>query len=470
MSVEQARAQHSSTRANARNQPWELASDFDVVLSQVLAQDGDSAREFRARAKSGEPVGDVQSTVLEVIEILWSGIYPGRHLEWKDWAPIVRNDIGGTQYNGSQMSDGERAALYLLAKVLLIEEGSILVIDEPETHFHSLLAIRLWDALEASRPDLRFVYVTHDLVFSLSREPTTYLLSDPIVGLTVLDLKSDLPADVRRELLGAASFSYYASRVVFCEGEAHSLDRQLLTAWFKSRDTVVVPVGSCDAVRECVRAFRTGLVSGVQPIGIIDRDFRPNAFFDALDDDVVALPVHEVEGLLCLPAVRDPVAAHLGQPAADRTTALVESISDVDIRRVALERTKLLLLNGSENVVNSKPASWSELDLQAHVGLIGQNLRSLPDPAVVFSEELARARTVIESRDPARILETFPAKPILARVSSELGTNAQALKTLVCAALETEDAASPLFTLGQQLEQVFKSIGLPDREVGDRAR
>jgi hypothetical protein len=466
--VQQARDQHTNTRANARNQPWELASDFDVALSQVLAQDGDSAREFRARTKAGESITALPPTALEIIETLWSRVYPGRRLDWKDWAPVVHNDIGGAEYTASQMSDGERAALYLLAKVLLIEEGTILVIDEPETHFHSLLAIRLWDALEASRTDLRFVYVTHDLVFSLSRDPTTYLLSEPVAGLTLLDLDQDLPADVRRELLGAASFSYYASRVVFCEGEAHSLDRQLLSEWFRSRDTVVVPVGSCDAVRECVRAFKSGLVSGVEPIGIIDRDFRPDVFFASLDEEITALPVHEIEGLLCLPAVRDSIATYLGQEPTDRAALLVESISDSDIRRVAFERTKLLMLNGAAMAITSKPSSWSEEDLRNHVAAI--DLGSLPNPSKVFEAELSSAREVVESRDPERILRTFPAKPLLTRVAAELGTNPETLRTLVSSALGSEDDASTLFALGQELENIFRNLGLPDRAVLERVR
>jgi hypothetical protein len=45
---------HEGHRQQARNSPWELTSDFDFMLAQILAEDGDSARTYRARVKAGE--------------------------------------------------------------------------------------------------------------------------------------------------------------------------------------------------------------------------------------------------------------------------------------------------------------------------------------------------------------------------------------------------------------------------------
>ena len=111
----------------------------------------------------------------------------------------------------------------------------------PETHLHSLLAVRVWNALEIARPDMRFVYVTHDLTFALSRRDARFVLASPTAGLRSIDLEPTLPADVTEALLGSASLSFYASRVVFCEGELTSLDYRLYGAWFRGPDTVVRP-------------------------------------------------------------------------------------------------------------------------------------------------------------------------------------------------------------------------------------
>lgn len=89
MSQLQARQNHESVKNSARSQPWEIASDFDFILSQLLAEDGDAARAFRHRSKEGESVEDIPPTALEIAENLWRDIFPGRRLEWKDWSPSL---------------------------------------------------------------------------------------------------------------------------------------------------------------------------------------------------------------------------------------------------------------------------------------------------------------------------------------------------------------------------------------------
>ena len=81
MSQLQARQQHDSMRNNARNQPWEIASDFDFILSQLLAEDGDAAREYRQLSKNGQSLLEIPRTALEIVQELWSDIFPGRELE-----------------------------------------------------------------------------------------------------------------------------------------------------------------------------------------------------------------------------------------------------------------------------------------------------------------------------------------------------------------------------------------------------
>lgn len=102
-------------------------------------------------------------------------------------------------------------------------------------------------------------------------------------------------------------------------------------------------------------------------------------------------------------------------------------------------RAKLLMLNGAATSITSKPSSWSEDDLRDHVASI--DLGSLPDPSQVFETELSRARQVVGSRDPERILATFPAKPLLGRVANELVISPDALGTLACSALGSEAPA-----------------------------
>jgi len=471
MSQLQARQNHDGHRNQARSSPWEITSDFDFMVAQILAEDGDAARAYRARSKAGESVEDIELTPLEAIEHLWGEVFPGRSLEWKDWAPVVANERNEVlTYSANQMSDGERAALYLAAKVMLAPAGCVLVVDEPETHFHSLLAIALWDALEAQRPDMRFVYVTHDLNFAMSRQDATFLLANGVGGLDVVSLQEDLPTELKKSILGAASFSYYASRVAFCEGEAHSLDTKLLTAWFKGRDTVLSAVGSCDAVRACVDALAsTRLIDNLDAVGVMDRDYRPDKYYAGLGDAHVILPVHEIEGLICLPSVYESLAEHLGRDAPSVLDLVSPLLDEALMLRVTHDRWKAAMLGGLEDKVTAKPPKpFTEDILRDHVAqsLAHQDLAA--EASSAFETVLADVRADAASGDIGRILKTFPSKQLAGAVASQLGQSVGQCFELMSRALLASDDG-PLAPLGERLEVALSRLGLPSRSAELRA-
>src|SRR5712691_11453794 len=53
MGYDTARDNFASQRAQAKNSHWDLASDFDVLLSQLLAQDAMSAIEYTRKIRLG---------------------------------------------------------------------------------------------------------------------------------------------------------------------------------------------------------------------------------------------------------------------------------------------------------------------------------------------------------------------------------------------------------------------------------
>ncbi len=56
----------------------------------------------------------------------------------------------------------------------------LLIVDELETQLHTLLASLLWTAFQHDRSDIRFLYLTHDLSFALSRTNAEFVLASPI--------------------------------------------------------------------------------------------------------------------------------------------------------------------------------------------------------------------------------------------------------------------------------------------------
>jgi AAA domain, putative AbiEii toxin, Type IV TA system len=426
MGYDAARNNFTSQRAQTRQTHWELASDFDMLLSHLLAQDAMSAIEYTHKVRLDQRiVGLPPLTPLNRIEDIWREVFPGRELLWRDWKPLVRSVTSGSsiEYSGNQMSDGEKAALYLAGRVISAEPG-IIVIDEPETHLHLLLAIRLWNTLEKIRPDLRFVYVTHDLPFALSRQNPRFVLASPTAGLRALDFDDDLPNDVAEALLGAASLSFYASRVIFCEGEESSIDAKLYNAWFSTRDTVVRSVGSCQMVLRCVEALRTSkIASSLTPEGIIDRDFHPVQFLEALPIGIYALKVHEVESLLCLPDIVAAVAKHLGRSFSREQylQLLADNVIDSERHKVVIERWKRRLepnLIGLVSTISARPKSLDDIvkDIPAIFDHTGWSF----SPEKMLEEEKQRVESASPISSVDEFLALLPGKKFIAAVAKML--------------------------------------------------
>jgi hypothetical protein len=303
----------------------------------------------------------------------------------------------------------------------------------------------------------------------MSRDEATFLLSEGSTGLRVVRLGEDLPSDLKQSILGAASFSYYASRVVFCEGEAQSLDAALLNGWFDGRDTVVSPVGSCESVRACTEAFASSsLVDNLVALGVIDRDYRPDSFFEDLSGLLVALPVHEIEGVVCIPGVADALANHLGRPTIAVLDSARRLISEDMILRVALARWRVALLARLENRVTSRPTlGMNEQALHKHCAAALTDGDLGVESTLLFRDELLRVRADAASADIMRLLKVFPSKQLAAAVAGPLGLPVKRLFELMNQALLARQD-QPLFALGTQLEVALGVLGLPPRRVASR--
>jgi hypothetical protein len=468
MGLDQARANYSAQRDQARGQFWELISDFDYMLSQLLAEYSMEAIRFAKQVEREPSTAQLgmKETALHQVEVLWRDVFPGRELEWRDWKPLVASTTSGStiEYSGNQMSDGEKSALYLAAKVFNFA-GGVLVVDEPETHFHSLLAVRLWNALEHARPDVRFVYVTHDLTFALSRHDPIFILASPTAGLRALALDDTLPADVTEALLGSASLSFYASRLVFCEGDVGSYDDQLYGAWFKGQDTVVRPVRGHQQVLRCVEAVRTsGIANSLDAIGIIDRDYYSSQFFDALGKDVHPLRVHEVESLFALPGVVNAVAKHLGKEvdATSYANALRGTVNADQERAIALQRWKAKVEPSIVGIIASVPKSMPLQDLADDMATIFDHSRWPFDPRQILLDQADEVAQAVQSEDITDFLRIVPGKQLSTVAARFVGLEKSSYMSLVVSAVQ--GARRELTVLSDEIVLELSSY-LPDRAV-----
>ena len=468
-----ARTQLRSTLDRRRSQPWELSNEISQLFSKLMAEDSASAIRFRDRfgADSSAPP---ETTKLMRLAQVWTQLFPSRHIDFAGHQPMVRSDYSAAagEYPAQQMSDGERVALYLAGRVL-DSESRIIIVDEPEVHFHSRLAVRFWNELESLRPECRFVYITHDLPFALSRRGAEFAIVMPDKPPQVVALEEGIPRNLAEALLAAASFSIHARRIVFCEGvEGHSRDQQLYAAWFSGPDTAVVPVGSSSDVVRCTRAFgESKLVAGVEAEGIIDRDYWPDQYLDSLPSSISALPVHEVENLLCLKDVFLAVAKHVGvaqQEAQDRyTTFLERSAASFDgslFAKQVSERYRRRCEHELLSSLNSLRISGelSEMRQQQMDGVDPQTWGTLPGE--LFDDERQRLEDALVD-EGGGFLTYFPGKVFIKTAAETLGLEVRSLIDLVCSALFAK-GVGPLGQLGSDLEGALEH-NLPSRWVQD---
>ena len=199
----------------------------------------------------------------------------------------------GSRYAAYMMSEGERNILYLIGRVLFAPNDGYIIVDEPELYLHKTIVNKLWDRLERERSDCRFIYLTHDLDFAVTRNAQKCWIRQfnypnqwdimPIEG-------SDIPEDLLMRILGSRK------KILFCEGTKDSLDVKFFEILFPNY--TIIPAGSCEEVISYTRAFNRYPNRLADAFGIIDRDVRPQSQIDAFKADrIYSYDVAEIENL-----------------------------------------------------------------------------------------------------------------------------------------------------------------------------
>lgn len=461
-SLAQAEQELSNHKRQRRKHPWNISSEINNLFAKLMAEDSSAAVDFRDNYQDGSVPA---ITKLMRLQQSWQALFPGRHIEFKGYTPRVTSEYvaGDTAYPAQSMSDGERVALYLAGRVLDTAPG-IIIIDEPEMHFHSRLAIQFWDELEKLRADCRFVYITHDLSFARSRQTNDYIIIRPGQELQLINIRSGIPEDITENILSAASFSIYASRIIFCEGTESSYDQKIYRSWYNSRKDAVIPVGSCKEVIKCATTFQeSNLIDGVTAIGLIDRDYWPEVFLNSTSDAITVLSAHEIESLLCLRPVFQAVASHLGRTNADIDALYNEFYSEASSRfngglliKQISERFRLRCSEQVNCSLNSLKVEDNESNVRnnhcAALALENWNI----SPESIFDEEAAYIKAVLVPPYDD-FIKVLPGKVYLGILVDKIGIAKDAYVDLISNALTSKEGES-LKPLGDSLRGVLNGI------------
>ena len=203
-----------------------LLRDFDAVLSALIAkknlESDEYLKECKELEKNDEQHKPVPKNDIDKLYEIWNSIYPHRNIEIKD--AQVKVKYKDMEYNGNEMSDGERVALYLICQCLVVPQGKILIIDEPEVHLHRSIMNILWREIEKNRPDCFFIYITHDTQFAAGHTHSKKIWLKDFDGdnwiWEFID-KTNLPEECLLDILGNRK------NVLFVEGTQNSYDTKI---------------------------------------------------------------------------------------------------------------------------------------------------------------------------------------------------------------------------------------------------
>jgi hypothetical protein len=311
----------------------------------------------------------------------------------------------GKLFSLARMSDGERAALIIIAEVKSALPGAVFVIDEPELHLHRSIVVPLLKSLISERPDCAFIVSTHELALADEIENPQVLLVRGCVwsgdsperwDLDLLPDASQLPEDIRVDVLGSRR------KILFVEGTNASLDRPLYAILFPTIS--VQPKDSCRDVRKAVEGLRSvSELHTVQAIGLVDNDgMSPTEVAKLESIGVYPLPFYSVESLYYMRDVRKAVAEQQATTLKADAALMMQQADALAIRAITPDRVDVFAGRVAERRLRDVLLSALP-DLQT----------IMTDPQVkveapsMFGNEKARLHGYIANADIDAIIERY---------------------------------------------------------------
>jgi hypothetical protein len=393
-----------------------LLNDYHQLMVFLFSDYTEESAKYLTASKLTKNRVEPPKTRLDVVKEIWEKILP--HRELLIGGLRIQTKTKDTQqrlYNSSEMSDGERVIFYLIGQCLAAPKSAIIIVDEPELHLHKSIQAPLWDAIEKSRPDCTFLYLTHDVDFASAMEESTKIWLKSYDGerwdWELIKPDENIPEELLFEVLGSRR------PVIFVEGVAGSFDSALYTAILGN--FLVVPVGSCSQVIQSVKALKANSqLHHLNIFGIIDRDRRVPAEIQKLESDgIFVLSVAEVENLFCTREVLEIVSKRLGRDA----NADFRNVSRTMFSRLQDElETQISLRAVSEikfrlNLFNEKSKGKEALKASLH------ELLGAVDVDLIYSESERDFNAVIATNDFEGLLAIYNRKSLSSQVSAALG-------------------------------------------------
>ncbi|MGE4390792.1 MAG: AAA family ATPase [Aeromonas sp.] len=400
------------------NAPVSLLNDFDYLLQALFAEQTNRSLDTHKKVRSGD-YSEAIATKFEILSETWQELLPHRELHIS--GDNIQASIRGTDslYSARDMSDGERATFYILGQVLVADEGSLLIFDEPELHIHKSIMSKLWDKLEALRPDCAFLFITHDLEFASSRVADKYVITsyNPQPYWVINSVPKDTGFDEQLVTLIMGS----RKPILFIEGSSNSLDIMTYRSCYP--EWTVIPRGSCEQVIHSVVTMRQNSeLTRILCSGIVDADDYSREDIEYLDGlGIKSIPVSEIENIFLLPPVSQAILKFEGYSGSDLeckynmySEAIFNNIKSEQINDVVLRYSRRRIDRNLKKVDLSSASSVEELSSILDSKLSELNISAISD---FKKKEIDNA---IENKDLYTLLKHFDNKGLLALAATNL--------------------------------------------------
>ena len=437
-----------------QNAATHLLSDFDFLVQALFAEQSKRALETHKTVRRGDEI-IAAPTKFEILEGIWDRLLPHRRLHISGDDILV--SVSGSQetYSAAEMSDGERAIFYIIGQVLVAQSASLFIVDEPELHVHRSILGKLWDELEAARPDCAFVFITHDLEFAAGRAAAKYVIREytPATGWVIDEVS---PAEGFDDELAALILGSRRP-ILFVEGGERSLDIAVYRCAYP--EWTVIPRGSCEAVIHSVVSTRaSGSLTRIACAGIVDADGRSDADVALLNGmQVYVLPVSEIENLFLLPVVSEAILAHEAYGEEKRRMCLA-ALRDAVFQRIEGDAAKeTIAVRNARRLIDRelKRLSFQSASTTDELVDAYRTGMAVLDVAAIVEGIKASIEAAEAEKNLPELLKLYDNKGLLADASSHLkSTGRNAFEAWLTRALRNDSAPELVDAVGAALPQI----------------
>ena len=364
---------------------------------------------------------------------------------------VVASKNGCMPYGIAELSDGERNAILIAANVLTVEDGSLMLIDEPERHLHRSIISPLLTLLFEERPECSFIVSTHDVMLPLDNPTSkTLLIRDCVYAensvsawdADLIDSENYINEELKKDILGARR------KILFVEGEEQSLDKPLYSLIFK--DASVIPKSSCRDIEHAVSSIRDAdNLHWLNVFGIVDNDQRTKEDIARLKEKgSYAISVYSVESIYYHPKIQEYIAKRYCSVTGDDATTRLESAKNAAIDSITLHAKRM-----SERVVEKRIREDIFRNLPRREEIADANPINISiDVNAVVTEEQKRLKQHLEDGNLTKVISNYPIRetPALSEIAKRLGFQSKsqyegAVRTLLMDDNEALDFVKSLF-------------------------